>query len=45
VSNYELLAKHQKAAANTNKVKHPVKDTKVRDMGKKEERRMMRRIG
>jgi len=37
-SNYQLLAKHQKAAAN--KVKHPVKEKKLRDMGKKEQRRM-----
>jgi len=39
-SNYQLLAKHQKAAAN--QVRHPVKEKKVRHMGKKEGRRMMK---
>ena len=39
-SNYQLLAKHQKAAGNT--VKHPVKGKKVRDMGKKKKRRMVK---
>ena len=37
-NNYELLVKHEKKAAN--KVKHPVKAMKVRDTGRKEERRM-----
>ena len=39
-SNYELLVKHQKAAVN--KAKHWVKEKKMRGMGKKEERRMVK---
>ena len=39
-SNYQLLAEHRKAAGI--RVKHPVREKKVRDMGKKEERRMMK---
>ena len=39
-SNYELLVKHQKAADN--QVKHSVKEKKVRGMGKKEERQMVK---
>ena len=39
---YELLAKHQKAAAN--KVKHSIKEMKMCDMGKKEELWMMQEI-
>ena len=39
-SNYQLLAKHQRAAAN--QVRHPVKEKKVRHVEKKEERRMMK---
>ena len=38
--NYELLVKHQKAAAT--KVKHSVKEKKVSGMGKKEEQGMVK---